>query len=99
MIDFDRVGQHLARANYRKPLMLELYWRDRPQYAETDADTYYARAARVATRITEAVDQYRLKQHKEAFYSERTESQGNFEDPLAFCIHINKFFLLLRLNP
>lgn len=42
--------------------MLELYWRDRPQYAETDADTYYARAARAAMRIAEAVDQYRLKQ-------------------------------------
>ena len=58
-INFDRVAKSLAEANYRNSLMLELHWYSHSQYGRTDAETYYARAARAATVVAEKVEAFR----------------------------------------
>lgn len=58
-IDFDRVAREIAASNYEGPLMLELIRCNSHRYDDTSATAYFARAAKAAERLREAVLQYK----------------------------------------
>ena len=59
VIDYERVAQKLAKANYQGALMLELATSESNAYINTPPEEYYARAGIAAKKIAELVEQYR----------------------------------------
>ena len=61
IIDMDKAARRLAEAGYDKAIMLELVRKNSHHYDETDAETYFARAAEAAREFASRVELYKKK--------------------------------------
>ncbi len=57
-IDMEQAAKTLAQSGYRKAIMLELLRSQSELYAQTDAEAFYARAAKAARKFAKYVEKY-----------------------------------------
>lgn len=57
-IDFDRVAEHFAKANYRGTVMLEVFRPTSGAYEADSPEEYYAKAAAAATRLKNKIESH-----------------------------------------